>query len=310
VEIIRYTVAFLSPAWTRHNRTIDLVDEFGRYGVWASRRLWPEDPGELAEAAVELESLGYGSVWIGGTPTDDLALPEAILAATTRLVVGTSIVNIWRSDAAVLNASHERVRTQFPGRFYLGLGSGHAPAVEATGQKYVRPVSKLRSFAESLPDVPPEERLFAALGPRALEAARDLSAGALPYLVPPAHTADARRILGSDRLLIPEQKVFLGTDEAVARAVSRKAAGQYLSLPNYVNNLRRYGLTDDDFTGHGSDRWVDTVVLWGDEDAIRTGVNAHLAAGADRVAVQALSASSHGGLPRAEWRAIAKALIG
>jgi probable F420-dependent oxidoreductase len=173
----------------------------------------------------------------------------------------------------------------------------------------VRPVSKLRSFAGSL-SVPHDEQLFAALGPKALEAARDLSAGALPYLVPPAHTADARRILGTDRLLIPEQKVFLGTDEAVARAVARKAAGQYLALPNYVNNLRRYGLTDDDFAGHGSDRWVDTVVVWGDEDAIRNGVNAHLDAGADHVAVQALSASSRGALPRAEWRAIAKVLMG
>jgi probable F420-dependent oxidoreductase len=286
------------------------VEEFERYGVWASRRLWPDDPGELAEAAEELESLGYGSVWIGGSPPDDLSLPEAILAATSRLVVGTSIVDVWRSDAAILNACHERVRTQFPGRFYLGLGSGHASAVEATGQRYERPVSKLRNFAESLSSVPHEERLFAALGPKALEAARDVSAGALPYLVPPAHTADARRILGPDRLLIPEQKVFLGTDEAVARMVAREAAGQYLAMPNYVNNLHRYGLTDDDFAGHGSDRWVDTVLVWGDEDAIRKGVNAHLEAGADHVAVQALSASSRGALPRAEWRAIAKVLIG
>jgi probable F420-dependent oxidoreductase len=284
------------------------MDEFDRYGVWASRRLWPEDPGELADAAAELESLGYGSVWIGGL-ADDLALPEAILAATTHLVVGTSIVDVWRSDAVALSASHNRLRTRFPGRFYLSLGSGHAPMVEATGQTYVRPVSKLRTFAESLLAVPTDERLFAALGPKALEAARDLSAGALPYLVPPAHTADARKILGTDRLLIPEQKVFLGTDEAVARAVARKRTGQYLALPNYVNNLRRYGLTDEDFAGHGSDRWVDTVVVWGDEDAIRKGVNAHVDAGADHVAVQALSASSDGGLPRAEWRAIAQALI-
>ena len=284
------------------------MDEFDRYGVWASRRLWPEDPGELADAAAELESLGYGSVWIGGL-ADDLALPEAILAATTHLVVGTSIVDVWRSDAVALSASHTRLRTRFPGRFYLGLGSGHAPTVEATGQKYVRPVSKLRTFTESLSAVPTDERLFAALGPKALEAARDLSAGALPYLVPPAHTADARKILGTDRLLIPEQKVFLGTDEAVARAVARKRTGQYLALPNYVNNLRRYGLTDEDFAGHGSDRWVDTVVVWGDEEAIRKGVNAHLEAGADHVAVHALSASAGGGLPRAEWRAIAQALI-
>jgi probable F420-dependent oxidoreductase len=279
-----------------------------RYGIWASSRLWPDDPGELAEAAEELESLGYGSVWIGAS-TDELSLPEAILAATTTLVVGTSIVNIWRNDPAILNASHQRVRTQFPGRFYLGLGSGHAAAAEATGQQYVRPISKLCSYTESLHAVPRDERLFAALGPKALQAARDLTAGALPYLVPPAHTADARRILGPGRLLVAEQKVVLSADEAVARAVARKRVDQYLALPNYTNNLRRYGLTDDDFAGHGSDRYVDTVVVWGDENAIRAGVNAHLEAGADAVAVQALSESSDAGLPRAEWRAIAKILI-
>jgi probable F420-dependent oxidoreductase len=215
---------------------------------------------------------------------------------------------VWRSDPAVLNASHERLRTRFPGRFYLGLGSGHAPAVEATGQKYVRPVSKLREFASSL-TTPASERLFAALGPRALEATRELSGGALPYLVPPAHTADARRILGPDRLLIPEQKIVLGTDPATARAAGRAGTRQYLVLPNYLNNLRRYGLTDDDFAGEGSDRWVDTLVVWGDDETLRKGVNAHFEAGADHVAIQALGAPGDTGLPRAEWRAAAKALM-
>ena len=284
------------------------MNTFARYGVWSSIRLWPTDAGEIAEAAAELESLGYGSAWIGGSPPDDLALPEAILAATSRLIVGTSIVDVWRSDPAILDASHRRLRDMFPGRFFLGLGSGHAPAVEATGQRYVRPVSKLREFARSL-TTPSSERVFAALGPKALGAARDLAAGAIPYLVPPAHTADARTILGPDRLLIPEQKIFLGTDPAVARTVGRAGTRQYLNLPNYLNNLRKYGLTDDDFATDGSDRWVDTLVVWGDAEVVRRGVTAHLDAGADHVAIQALSASTADGLPRAEWRAAAEILV-
>jgi len=285
------------------------MNQFGRYGVWVSRRLWPSDTGEVAAAAAELESLGFGSVWIGGSPPDDLALPEAILAATSRLVVGTSIVDIWRSDPVALSASHVRIRQQFPGRFQLGLGSGHAPTAEAIGQQYVRPLTKLRAFVDALSGVPTDERLLAALGPKALEAARDISAGALPYLVPPAHTADARKILGPDRLLIPEQKVFLTSDPARARAVGRSGVANYLALPNYLNNLRRYGLTDADFADGGSDRLVDTTVVWGDADAVRKGVNAHLDAGADQVAVQALSTSTDQ-LPRAEWRALAAALVG
>jgi probable F420-dependent oxidoreductase len=286
------------------------VDEFGRYGVWVSSRLWPSAPDEVAAAAAELESLGYGSVWLGGSPPDDLALPEAILAATSHLVVGTSIIDIWRSDPARLVISDTRVRAAFPGRFYLGLGSGHAPAAEATGQKYVRPLAKLRDFLSRIAAVPAEERMIAALGPKALAAARDLTAGALPYLAPPAHTAAARAILGPGKLLIPEQKVFLGTDVAVARRSARRGTTRYLELPNYLNNLRRYGLTDDDFDGEGSDRLVDTLVVWGDEKAVKDGVDAHLAAGADHVAVQVLAESPEPVLPRAEWRTVAKALLG
>jgi probable F420-dependent oxidoreductase len=174
----------------------------------------------------------------------------------------------------------------------------------------VRPLSRLRDFLAQLSDhVPVGERLIAALGPKALELAASQTAGALPYLVPPAHTADARRILGPGKLLIPEQKVFLGTDSEVARAAGRRGTHHYLELPNYLNNLRRYGLTDEDFAGGGSDRWVDELVVWGDEDEVRKGVNAHLEAGADHVAVQVLPAAASSALPRAEWRAVARALI-
>jgi probable F420-dependent oxidoreductase len=286
------------------------MNQFGRYGVWVNSRLWSESAAEVASAAVELESLGFGSVWIGGSPSDDLTLVEAILAATSELVVGTSIVDIWRSDATALSASHVRIRGQFPGRFYLGVGSGHAPAAEATGQQYVRPLSKLRAYVDSLSGVPEDELMLAALGPKALEASREISAGALPYLTPPAHTTDARAILGPDRLLIPEQKVLLTTDATEARKVGRRGAANYLVMPNYLNNLRRYGFTDEDFADGGTDRLIDTVLVWGDEEAVRNGVNAHLEAGADHVAVQALSVSTEQTLPRAEWRALAKALLG
>jgi probable F420-dependent oxidoreductase len=286
------------------------MNEFGRYGIWVSRRLWPADANAIASAAMELEALGYGSVWIGGSPPDDLDLPEAILAATTGLVVGTSIVDIWRSDGDLLAASDARLRGQYPGRFYLGVGSGHAPTAEALGQAYVKPLSKLRDFLTGkLDSVPRDGLMIAALGPKALEAARDLTAGALPYLVPPRHTAEARKIVGSDRLLIPEQKVFLGTDERQAREVARRTTTSYLSLPNYTTMLRRYGFTEQDLAGEGSDRFVDTAVIWGDADAVRRGVNAHLEAGADHVAVQVLSADPEPHLPREEWRRVAEAVL-
>ncbi|MGK5679984.1 LLM class F420-dependent oxidoreductase [Actinoplanes sp. URMC 104] len=286
------------------------MENFGRYGIWIPHRQWPTDANEIASAAQELESLGYGSVWIGGSPPDDLQLPEAILAATSSLVVGTSIVDIWHSHPEVLAASHTRVSTQFPGRFSLGVGSGHAPSAASVGQAYVKPLTKLRGFlTEGLRRVPPGERMIAALGPKALAAARELTAGALPYLMPPEHAAEAREILGPDRLLIPEQKVFLGTDPAVARSVGRRVVKSYLSLPNYTNAWRRFGITDDDLAGEGSDRLIDFAVAWGDGPAVRSRVDAHLSAGADHVALQVLSADAGPVLPRKEWRAMAEVLF-
>nr|WP_296072297.1 TIGR03620 family F420-dependent LLM class oxidoreductase [uncultured Actinoplanes sp.] len=286
------------------------MNDLGRYGIWISGRNWPAEPNLVATAAQELESLGFGAVWIGGSPSDDLELPEAILAATSTLVVGTSIVDIWRSNGARLAASHTRIRRHFPGRFYLGVGSGHAPTAESLGQLYSKPLSRLRDFvSDKLREVPQDERLIAALGPKALEAARELTAGALPYLMPPAHTADARKILGSDRLLISEQKIFLGTDAAAARAVGRRVLRSYLELPNYTTALRRYGMTDADLSGAGSDRFIDSAVVWGDDEAVREGVAAHLTAGADQVAIQVLSADASPHLPREEWRHLAEFLF-
>ncbi|WP_250032004.1 LLM class F420-dependent oxidoreductase [Paractinoplanes maris] len=286
------------------------MNNLGRYGIWVSRHIWPQDPNLVATAALEIESLGYGSVWIGGSPPDNLDLPESILAATTSLVVGTSIVDIWHSHAETLAAGQERLHEQFPGRFYLGVGSGHAPTAASVGRSYAKPLTQLRAFlTDGLRRVPAGELMIAALGPKALATARELTAGALPYLMPPEHTAQARQILGADRLLIPEQKVFLGTDPVVARSVARRVLKPYLSLPNYTSSWRRFGFTDDDLAGEGSDRLVDWAVAWGDAAAVRARVDAHLEAGADQVAVQVLSAQPSPHLPREEWRAVAQALL-
>ncbi|MBW6433401.1 TIGR03620 family F420-dependent LLM class oxidoreductase [Actinoplanes hulinensis] len=278
-----------------------------RYGLWAPAGIWPADPDAVADAAREIERLGFGAFWIGGSPPDDLALADAILAATSTLTVGTSIVDIWTSDGDRLAASHARLRQAYPGRFYLGVGSGHAPTAESRGQSYTRPLTRLREFLTGpLAEVPAKERMIAALGPKTLQTAGELTAGALPYLMPPAHTAEARRILGDGPLLVPEQKVFLGTDAAVARQAGRRALRIYLPLPNYTRQLIRYGLDEPDLAGEGSDRFIDSAVVWGDDDRVRAGIDAHLDAGADHVAVQVLTeAGSPRELPLAEWRRLA-----
>lgn len=283
--------------------------DVGRIGVWSSTRIWPPEARARAEAASELESLGYQAVWLGGSPDGALRDPEALLAATRTIAVATGIVSVWNSPAAAVASAYHRVSAAHPGRFLLGLGVSHAPAVEAAGHAYRRPYAKLTAFLDELdaaePPAPREGRVLAALGPRVLALAGERAAGAHPYLVTPEHTRRAREILGSGPLLAPEQKVLLETDAGRARAIARSALAMYLRLPNYVANLRRLGFSPDDISG-ASDHLVDALVAWGDEQAIADRVAEHHAAGADHVCVHALS--SEPVLPRDQWRALAPAL--
>jgi probable F420-dependent oxidoreductase len=286
--------------------------DLGRFGVWTPSPAWPEEPDDIAAAAVALEDAGYGTVWFGSA-RGDLALPAAVLDATERLVVATGIVDVWTTPAPAVAAAHHHLTQRHPGRFLLGLGAGHAVFVEAaTGEAYVKPLSRIRHFLDELdradPPVPTGERVLAALGPRALALAAERSAGAHPYLVTPEHTDAARRQMGPGPLLAPEQKVLVTTDAAEARRIGRQSLAIYLELPNYLRNLRHLGFGDDDFAAGGSDRLVDALVAWGDLDTVRRRVQAHLDAGADHVAVQVLWSGDPGALPVPAWREVASAL--
>ena len=228
---------------------------------------------------------GFGALWVGGSPDGDLVLIEELLDATSRLTVGTSIVNMWKSDPHEVARSFARVQQRHPGRFVLGVGAGHP---EAT-QQYQRPYQTLASYVDTLLDdgVPRDALVLAALGPRVLRLARDRTAGAIPYLVPPEHTRLAREILGPGPLLAPEQKAVLDTDLTRARALGRERVRQpYLGLVNYTSNLRRFGWTDADLSDGGSDALVDALVAHGTADQVAAQLARHLEAGADHVVVQ------------------------
>lgn len=283
-----------------------LKQSVGRYGIW-SVGLRAEDPArrtELAEAAAELEELGFGAVWLGGSSAAHHAVP--LLAATSKLTVGTSIQSIWQYEAAESAAGFAEVESAHPGRFVLGLGVSHARIAE----QYRRPYSALVAYLDALDaaGVPADRRVLAALGPRSLELARDRSAGSVPYLVNAEQTAGAREILGESPLLAPELKVVLETDPARARALARSTLALYLALSNYTNNFLRNGFTEEDLTDGGSDRLVDAVFAWGTEDTIRARVTEFLDAGADHVALQLIEDGARDSLPRHGWRRLAELL--
>jgi probable F420-dependent oxidoreductase len=278
-------------------------------GIWSSELRRGRNRGEAADAAAELEELGYSALWFpAGDARGGFDAARELLRATRSVTVATGILSVWVVDPEECAAERAQLQDAYDGRFLLGLGVSHEAAVGS--DRYKRPLAKMRSFLESLdvaaPPVLPEERVLAALGPKMLELARERSLGAHPYLVTPKHTHVAREALGAEKLLAAEQAVVLETDAERARALGRKHLEIYLQLPNYVNNWRRLGYSDDDFAGGGSDRLVDALVAWGDLDAIRARVEEHREAGADQVLIQALGDGD--GLPREQWRRLAPAL--
>lgn len=243
--------------------------------------------GVTPQQATEIEALGYGAVWVGGSPPAALSWVEPILQATTTLCVATGIVNIWSAPAQRVAESFHRIEAAYPGRFLLGIGVGHAEMIS----EYRKPYNALVEYLDRLDDygVPANRRVVAALGPRVLGLSACRSAGAHPYLTTPEHTARARELIGPSAFLAPEHKVVLTTDSARARTVGRQALDMYFNLANYRNNWKRLGFTDDEVSRPGSDRLVDAVVAYGTPDAIAARLNEHLLAGADHVPIQVLT---------------------
>jgi probable F420-dependent oxidoreductase len=235
----------------------------------------------------EIEALGYGAVWVGGSPPAELDWVEPLLEATSTLQVATGIVNIWTAEAGPVAESFHRIESAYPGRFLLGIGVGHPEAQTV----YAKPYQALQQYLDKLDEygVPQHRRVVAALGPRVLELSARRAAGAHPYLTTPEHTAQARELIGPQAFLAPEHKVVLTTDAERARAVGRKALDIYLNLANYLNSWRRLGFGDDDLAKPGSDKLVDAVVAYGTPDQIAARLRQHLEAGADHVPVQVLA---------------------
>ncbi|BBF99995.1 MULTISPECIES: LLM class F420-dependent oxidoreductase [Pseudonocardia] len=254
----------------------------GRYGVW--RHATGLTPG----LAREIESLGFGAVWIGGSPPGDLQLAEDLLDATGSLVVATGIVNMWTTPADEVAPSYHRIAAKHPDRFLLGVGIGHP---EATGD-YTRPYATIVEYLDRLDElaVPAAGRALAALGPKVLDLSRDRTAGAHPYLTTPEHTRSARERLGDDVLLAPEHKVVLDTDPGSARALGRPAVHRpYLGLRNYRANLLRLGWTEAELDDGGSDALIDALVAHGTPEQVAARLDEHLAAGADHVCAQLIT---------------------
>jgi probable F420-dependent oxidoreductase len=274
-------------------------------GVW-SGQLRAGDPGLVAEAAAELDELGYGAIWIPDPGGDMFGPVETLLAATRKMTIATGVMSVWRREPAEIGAWWRALPADRRARLMLGFGISHAHYV---GDGYGRPLATMRTYLDGLDDegVPAERRCLAALGPKMLDLARERTAGAHPYLITAEHTAIARERLGPEPLLAPEVGVVLEADRATAHAIAAKALAPYMRLPNYVNNWRRLGFSEADVTGP-SPRLIDALFAWGEMEQVVSHLKTHRDAGADQVCLQVFSGDG-GAMPRKAWRELAAALL-
>jgi probable F420-dependent oxidoreductase len=271
----------------------------GRVGIWMPKRFG-------TGAVAEIEGLGYGTLWVGSSPSVQEAV--AFLRASSTITIATGILNVWQHDPAEVANAHAEARAAFPGRFLLGVGIGHPEAAS----DYTRPLKTMRAFCDGLASAPQpvskDELVLAALGPKMLDLAKERALGTHTYFVPPAHTRFARERIGPDALVAPEVAVVVETDPEAARAIARSYAELYLGLTNYTKNLLEFGFTEADIADGGSDRLIDALLAHGDLATVARRITEHLDAGADHVAVQLLTAPGEDLIDG--YRRLAGALLG
>jgi probable F420-dependent oxidoreductase len=241
-----------------------------------------------------------------------------LLSGTKRIGVATGIASMYARSAITMQAGWRTLTEAFGERFTLGIGASHEHmATKLHKSAYDKPYSSMVTYLDQMdkglyaaaaPTTTPR-RVLAALGPKMLALSAQRGLGAHPYFVPPEHTRIARGVLGDGPLLAPEQAVLFETDPIKARDVARKFMATYIRLPNYANNLRRLGYTDEDLgdaTRPPSDRMVDAIVAWGTIDDAVARVKAHFDAGASHVSIQVIDADPMA-LPMRQWRELAEA---
>ncbi|GAA3982872.1 TIGR03620 family F420-dependent LLM class oxidoreductase [Actinomadura viridis] len=265
----------------------------GRVGAGLMVQIAPA--AEWRASVRRVEEAGYGTAWVNETIGGREALTQmgVLLAASDRIAVGSAIANVWARHPAAMQGGASVLADSYPGRLALGVGVSMNAVVERSGQKWERPLGRMRAYldrmdtaVESAPRPPvPFPRLVAALGPRMLELARERADGALPAAMPVEHTRRAREVLGPDRLLVVLQMAVLEPDLGAARRVVRESG--ILDVPDspYTRALRGMGYGDADLAGGGTDALIDARFALGGEAAVAERIRAHLDAGADHVCV-------------------------
>ena len=275
------------------------------------------DAAALVDFANKLDARGYDSVWLpelfGREP---IATAGYLLGRTERIAVATGIANVYVRDAHAMAQARQTLAELSGGRFILGLGVSNAGLNTSRGHTWQPPLKKMTAFLDALdkvevaaPAAPqPCPTYIAAHGPQLQALGARRTDGVITYLMTPQHAQQSRERIGAKAALSVVALFLAETDPAVARAKARAALKMYVRLDYYHREWRKLGFTDADFAEGGSDRLVDTLVAWGDGDALNARIAAFEQAGATRVIVTALGLQTKQGLDLRVLDALAPAL--
>ncbi len=236
------------------------------------------------EAVCRLEQAGYHAVWTNEViGKDALVQLGVLLASTDRMTFGTCVANVWARPPQTMHAAAAQLAQAYPGRIVLGMGVGYPEQAASVGREYGSPLATMRDYLDRMdgPTWPPAPdagyaRIVAANGPKMLALSGEIAGGAFPAALPPEFTAQARRVLGPDRLLV------VGVSVARDIQAAREAVSARLGLRSYASRLAGLGYSARDID-EVSNRLVNALVAHGDPADIAAKVNKHLAAGADHV---------------------------
>lgn len=244
------------------------------------------------DAMRRFDHAGYRTVWTNEVLGKDAFVQIGILlAATERMVFGTCIANIWARPAQTMHAAAAQLAEAYPGRVVAGLGVGYPEQAASVGMEFGRPLATMHDYVKRIdsPSWPPAPdtaylRIIAANGPKMLALAGEIADGAMPATLPPKFTAQAREVLGPEKLLVVGLSTILDADRGRAKVAAREQVSGRLGVPSYAATIASLGYSEQDI-GEVADPIVDAIVAHGDSSSIAAAVHEHLKAGADHVTI-------------------------
>jgi alkanesulfonate monooxygenase SsuD/methylene tetrahydromethanopterin reductase-like flavin-dependent oxidoreductase (luciferase family) len=271
----------------------------------------------VLHVATRAESLGYDAFFLAeGWGHDASVLLAEVATRTSRIRIGTGVLNVWGRSAAQTAMLATSLHEISHGRFVLGMGAGspalaeglHDVAFRAPVQRLGAVARQVRGLLEGGRVAPasggrglrlavgpsPVPILLAALGPAAIRLCGEVADSWGPFLFPVSALKGGVVLLenGAAGRAVPQVCPFVpvavSPDPARARALASWWVEFYLTGmgPLYATRLRQLGFAAEvdevvAATGHTPEILLNELTLWGDAAAAREGVERYYAAGAD-----------------------------